>query len=485
MADPRVLLVSNRGPVSFVSDEDGRFSTKRGAGGLAGALDPVARRLGARALWIAAATSGADRGALDAGRVPEVAGELGYRIELLDIEPEVYSQYYDVVSNRMLWFANHSLWDEVGDPRFGRDEIDAWEHAYVPVNARFAAAVAEAAAPGDRVLFQDYHLAAAPRALRELRPDVLIFHFTHSSFSGPDALERLPRPIPLRVIEGMLGADLVGFHVHAWANNFLDCCDRIGATVDREVGSVTVDGRTVWIRTYPIPIDAHGLRDRAGRKPAQAWADRFVASNPGMLVVRADRTEPSKNIVRGFEAFSALLDRRRDLRGSTRFVACLYPSRQTMPEYQEYAGSVVAAAEAVNRRHPGAIELFVKDDYDRTIGALCVYDALLVNPLMDGMNLVAKEGPALNARAGVLILSRGAGAFEQLGTEAIPIDDPCDVNETSAALERALDMSQEQRRKRADALRAAVDLQRPEDWIDPQLDDLSAIADGGAPASQF
>ena len=479
--DTTIVLVSNRGPVSFVETSDG-FDTKRGAGGLAGALDPVARRLGDRAVWVAATNSAADRKAVAAGAADGLAEQLGYAVYLLDVDPDTYARYYDVVSNRMLWFANHCLWDELNVKTFGDEELSAWEDAYQPVNRRFAAAVAEVAGRSGLVLFQDYHLSTAPAELRRMRPDQTIFHFTHSSFCGPeDGLERVPRPIPQSVIEGLMGADLVGFHVAAWVHNFLDCCERIGAEVDRANGLVRHEGIDTWVREYPIPIDPSDLRERAAGPAATAWAKLFRSGAPGPLVVRADRAEPSKNIVRGFEAFGLLLDRRPDLAGRARFAACIYPSRQSMPEYRRYTEQIEASAAAVNARHPGAVDLYMKDDFDRTLGAYLVYDVLLVNPIMDGMNLVSKEGSCLNENDGVLVLSRGAGSFEELGDQAVPIEDQMDVASTAEALARAIDMSPDERHVRAEKLRALSTARKPEDWINSQLDDLVAIQAGDEP----
>lgn len=477
-----VVLVSNRGPVSFVRDGDG-FEKKRGAGGLAGALDPVARRLGQDAVWISAATNDADRDALHAGEADGLEELLGYPVYMLDIEPKMYAQYYDMVANRMLWFANHCLWDEVPIERFGDEELDAWENAYEPVNKKFAQAICEVAEPSGLVLLQDYHLARTPMFLRQERPDQTIFHFTHSSFCGPEGLDRLPRPLPRLVIEGMLGADLLGFHVADWVHAFLDCAERVDAKVDREQGKVEHDGRVTWVREYPIPVDPKDLIERAAGEPAQRWAERFRARTDGPLLVRADRTEPSKNIIRGFEAFGQLLDKRSDLAGHAHFVACIYPSRQSMPEYQQYASDIKAAVEAVNHRHPEAIDLFMEDDFDRTLGALSVYDVLLVNPLMDGMNLVSKEGPVLNKRDGILVLSRGAGSFEEMGDCSVAISDPRDMRETVAALERAIDMPPEERAKRSEELRRSAQRKQPEDWIEAQLADLESLREGNEPAT--
>lgn len=480
--DTDVVLVSNRGPVSFVQEGSG-FELKRGAGGLAGALDPVARSLGEDAVWIAATNSDSDRNAVRAGAADGLADELGYPVYLLDIDPETYDRYYNECSNRMLWFANHCLWDELGLDRFGEPELRSWEQAYEPVNERFAKAVCEVSRPSSLVLLQDYHLSLVPGYLRAMRPDQVIFHFTHSSFCGPQGLDRLPRPLPTRVIEGMLGADLLGFHVAQWVHSFLDCAEEIGAKVDRSLGLVEHDGRKTWVREYPIQVDAEDLKSRTSRDAVQRWAERFRGSTDGTLLVRSDRSEPSKNIIRGFRAFEALLERRPDMVDSVHFVACLYPSRQAMPEYRRYTEEIERTVAKVNERFPGAIDLYMEDDFDRTIGAYLVYDVLLVNSLMDGMNLVSKEGPIVNERDGVLVLSTGAGSFEEMGDAAVSIQDATSVEQTADALERAIEMRSDERSKLADELRTRAVAVKPEQWIQAQLDDLEAIAEGGNPLS--
>jgi trehalose 6-phosphate synthase len=478
--DTGVVLVSNRGPVSFI-ERDNAFEFKPGAGGLSGAMDPVARELGEEAVWIAAATSETDRKALAAGEVDQLAKELGYRVHLLDIDPEIYSRYYDVVSNRMLWFANHCLWDELGIGGFGQAELEAWESAYVPVNEVFASAVLDEVEAHDLILFQDYHLAVAPRLVREQRPEQMIFHFTHSSFCS-EGYDRLPEPVRKGVIEGLLGANLLGFHVDAWVNEFIDCCEKSGYSIDRERGCIEHDGATTWVRAYPIPIDAAGLQELAGSETVRVWGNRFLEEVSGPAVVRADRTEPSKNIVRGFEAFGALLDRREDLRDVT-FFACLYPSRQSMAEYRNYLEKINDTITRVNDRHPDSIRMFLKDDYERTLGALSIYDVLLVNPIMDGMNLVSKEGVAVNRRGGALVLSKGAGSFDELEDYAVKIDDALDIEETASAIERALEMTKDERRTALEGARALVESIKPEHWIYSQIDDLEAIAESGEPRS--
>lgn len=474
-----IVIASNRGPISFLPTDDG-FDTKRGAGGLAGALDPVARELGADAVWVAAATSETDREALRAGAADELPKLLGYPVHLLDIEPEMYSRYYDVVSNQMLWFANHCLWDELNITDFGEDEKAAWDDSYEPVNHMFAEAICEVADADATVLVQDYHLSRLPLFLRHKSPGLTIFHFTHSSFCGPEGLEPLPYPLPRLVMEGMLGADLVGLHVAPWVHAFYDCAEKIEAKVDRDEGSVTYDGRKTWVRDYPIPVDPRDLYARAHERVASRWARRIKNYASGPLIVRADRAEPAKNIVRGFEAFGMLLDRREDLR-NTKFVACVYPTRQSMDVYKRYAEQIVASVARVNQRHPDSITLYMEDDFDRTLGAYREYDVLLVNSLMDGMNLVSKEGPVVNERSGVLVLSKGAGSYQEMGAPAVVIEDARSVEDTAAALERALDMPHEERTQRADALWTAATRTQPSDWIEAQLADLEAIKKGSPP----
>jgi trehalose 6-phosphate synthase len=235
------------------------------------------------------------------------------------------------------------------------------------------------------------------------------------------------------------------------------------------------------VREYPIPIDADELRERAKDDQARRWAERFEGYTAGPLVVRADRAEPSKNIVRGFEAFGEVLDRRDDLRNKLRFVACVYPSRQSMPEYRRYADEITAAVQRVNERHPDSIELYLEDDFDRTLGALAVYDVLLVNPIMDGMNLVSKEGPTVNKRAGALVLSKGAGSYEELGELAVTVEDSLGVGATATAIERALDLPRDERERRSRRLCEIVAQRRPGDWIDAQLEDLKAVGGGQPP----
>ncbi len=473
-----VVLASNRGPVTF-TQHDGVIDHKRGAVGLSGALHPVARDLGDRAVWICAATSPVDRIAMTSGTVDEVRGDLGYKLELLDLDPETYRTYYDDVSNRMLWFALHGLSEEVGVQEHMSEPLKAWRDAYVPVNEAFAEAICRSAAPNARVLVQDYHLSLVPRLVRESRPDVRILHFTHSAFSDV-GLGVLPEEIRLDFVSGLAASDIVGFHVPAWCQGFLNSAGSIG-DVDLRAGTVSSGGRQAWVRSYPIQIDCPGLWQRSLRPAVGKWMEKFSALEAPFLLGRADRLEPSKNIALGFEAFGLLLDRHPEMSTEVGFVACCYPSRADMPEYQAYRDDVVAAAAAVNDRHPDSVTLYLDDDYDRSIGLLAVADALIVNPRMDGMNLVSKEAVCTSRDGLALVLSRRAGSFDELGDGSIAIEDPSSLEETCAALERAITMDPAERQERTSAMRERLGPRTPSGWIHAQMDDLEKVVAGEEP----
>ncbi|HEX2241313.1 MAG TPA: trehalose-6-phosphate synthase, partial [Actinomycetota bacterium] len=300
-------------------------------------------------------------------------------------------------------------------------------------------------------------------------------------------LRPLPEAIATQFIEGMLGADLLGFHVRPWGEAFIDSAEALGYEVNRDEGWVRTTDRRIWVRSYPIPVDAQSLRTRAAADRPREWARRFRTElgTETVMVARADRIEPSKNIVRGFLAFERLLAEQPDFRDRCRFVACLYPSREALPEYKSYAEAIKTCVSDINGRYPGAISLYMEDDFDRTLGALLEYDVLLVNPIMDGMNLVAKEGPAINQRNGSLVLSQQAGSFGELRDAVVPIHDPLDIDETASALAAAVDLPKEERDRRGQALRELVEARSPEDWITPQMEDLRSIASGSAPLTPF
>ena len=471
-----VVVASNRGPVTVDAGPGGAPVVRRGSGGLVTALTAsLHERCGS---WVAAAMTEGDR-ALARG---EVAADLPFRVRFLDLPAEDYDGYYNGVANGILWFAHHSLWDTVRSPTFD-DGVDRLWDAYERVNAAFARALAEEAGrlPGrPAYLVQDYHLALVPAMLRAIDPGARIAHFSHTPFAPPTTLRILPTRIADRVLQGMLGADVLGFHARAWAEHFLlDARTLPGVHADPARGRVLVDGREVRTRIHPISIDATALRREAAdgdiaarRASLERWrGDRA-------LILRVDRLELSKNIVRGFRAFERFLERNPAMRGAVVFLAMLSPSRLDIAAYRTYAEECVAEAARVNRAFGTAdwtpIAMRIREDYAGALAAYALYDVLLVNPVVDGMNLVAMEGPVLNRRNGALVLSRNAGASARLGRYALGVN-PFDIEETAAAIERGLAMGRAERARRARGLRRLVLSNPPERWVTAQLDDLLIV----------
>ncbi|HXJ63586.1 MAG TPA: trehalose-6-phosphate synthase [Actinomycetota bacterium] len=474
-----LVVASNRGPVQFEVSEDGSIEHARGGGGLVTGLTGALSSAGG--LWVAAAMTDGDRHAAEhaAGDMEIADEDAKYRVRYLTPEAERFDRYYNVVSNRVLWFIHHYLFDAPRTPRFGRAVRAAWDD-YVAVNREFADALAEE--PGEPAfLVQDYHLSLAPLMLRESRPDALVAHFSHTPFAGPDYFRILPQAMGDAVLRGMLGADVLGFHCDDWAENFLLCCRHVeGARVDLRRRRVEIDGRSVAVRTYPIAIDAPALR-RQATSPAVRRARRELVRWKGdaQMILRVDRTDLSKNILRGFLAYETLLNEHPRMRGRVRFLALLNPSRRAIPEYRAYTRDCLRAAERINAElgtpdwQP--VTVVVRDDIDRAVAAYSLSDVLLVNPVFDGMNLVAMEGPTVNRADGVLVLSRNAGADALLGRHALSVN-PFDVQETAEAMYEALHMRADERHRRAAGLRRAIGANPPVRWVGSQLADLERAA---------
>ena len=477
MNGDRILVASNRGPVRF-EEEDGELVPKRGSGGLVTALAPAVQDTAG--LWVASAMGEGDRRRAqrsEDGRMEVVADDAKYRLRLLTFDQATYEDAYNTISNRLLWFAHHFLWDLPRSPGLDAHTPRAWE-AYRSYNQSFAQALAEEVEGPTSVLVQDYHLSLVPARLRSLARgrQVHIAHFHHCPFADRTYLQLLPEWMRTELIEGLLGADLLGFQNGRWAENFLASCSLVeGAEVDGRV--VHWQDREIHVGVYPISIDAGALREAAAapevrkrRRALDAWRGER------RLILRVDRAELSKNVLRGFQAFGDLLTRYPQWRRGVVFLALLNPSRRSIPEYRAYTEECLALAERINAefREPGwaPIEVRVDDNYTDVLAAYGLYDVLVVNAVFDGMNLVAKEGPLLNRRGGVLILSRNTGAFSELGEHAVPVD-PIDVAGTADAMARALEMSPEERAGRARSLRRRAAAMTPSRWAELQLRDLA------------
>jgi trehalose 6-phosphate synthase len=459
MGEADLVVASNRGPLSFSIDGDGHPVSVGSAGGLAAALQPLLEGTGAS--WVACALSDADRMAKARGLVTLD----GVDMFMVEPDPATYRMAYDVVANSTLWFCHHHLFDLTRRPRFDRFWAEAWEQ-YRELNRAFAAVVREIASPGATVLVQDYHLCLLPGMLAVEREDLRSVHFTHTPFADPNVLRVLPAPAARELLRGMSAAAWAGFHTTRWESAFLACC------ADNDVDPP---------RTFVSPLspDPAYLAKRAVSPRCLEAGERLDALiGDRQVVLSVDRVEPSKNLLRAFWSFDELMHRHPELRGKVVLLSLTYESRQSLPEYLAYATEIEHTAQWLNGTWgtddwtPVLFEM--ADDPDRSFAALKRYDVLLVNPLRDGLNLVAKEGPLLNTTDGVLALSREAGSFAELRDEAIELN-PFDVTGTAQALAHALTMAPEERRRRARSLRALVARRKPDRW----LTDQTALAGRG------
>ncbi|MCG5219881.1 trehalose-6-phosphate synthase [Streptosporangium soli] len=467
-----VLVASNRGPVSFTLSEDGALTMRRGGGGLVSGLSEVAKEMDI--LWICAALSDGDRSAvrLAPGERLDHAGYDTGALRMLDIPPAVFHRAYNAVANSTLWFINHLLYNTPTAPQFDTRFRREWE-SYQTYNAAFALALAEEAGPGARVMIQDYHLTLAPVMLRGERPDLRIAHFSHTPWAPPEYFSLLPDEVAVEVLSGILGADHAGFLTERWASAFMDCCEVVlGADVDRAGRTVTHDGRTTRIGVHALGVDGEALWARAGEPDVESHMVALREQvGDSKLIVRIDRTELSKNIVRGLTAYREFLAAHPEWHGRVVHLAFAYPSRHDLPEYREYTAAVQRCAKEIEDQFAtddwDPLILNVHDDYPRSLAAYRLADVLLVNPIRDGMNLVAKEGPILSPRS-ALVLSREAGAAAELGADALLVN-PYDVCGTADALHEALMMPEEERLRRTERLRAAATALPPSAWFSEQL----------------
>jgi trehalose 6-phosphate synthase len=482
----RILIASNRGPVSFSMAGDGSLTQRRGGGGLVSGLSSVAAS--ADVLWVCAALSDADRaaaraapgGRLDPGGAFGAGngGQAGSVVRMLDIPAATFDRAYNAVANSTLWFVHHMLYDTPNRPHFGLAFRREWE-SFRAYNEAFAAALAEGAgAPGPvRAVVQDYHLTLAPRMLADRCPEMPIGYFCHTPWAPPEYFALLPDDVGAEVLEGILGADHAGFHAERWADAFLDCCEALlGAEVDRAARTVRHAGHVTSVGVHPLGVDAAELTERAAGSDVQAHVAALTEAAGGRkLIVRIDRTELSKNIVRGLAAYRELLVTRPEWRGRVTHLAFAYPSRHDLPEYREYTASVQRLAREITHEFGtddwNPLILGVNDDFPRSLAAYRLADVLVVNPIRDGMNLVAKEGPILSGQGCALVLSREAGAAAELAGGALMVN-PYDVSGTAEALHQALTMPDPERKRRTAELARAGAALPPAEWLASQLSAL-------------
>jgi trehalose 6-phosphate synthase len=477
-----LIIVSNRGPAQFERGPDGERVLSRGGGGLVTALSGLVKDRDA--LWIASAMTSEDVAVTEENGFRPIDVELNgvdYRVLMVESEQSAYDQFYNVIANPILWFIQHYLWDLSNAPDIRRDEFAAWYDGYEVVNGDIAdCVIGQIEGREDPlVMLHDYHLYTAPTKIRQARPDVLLHHFVHIPWTQPDSWRVLPTAIREAIFNGLLSNDIIGFHTHSYGTNFLACCQRLmGYEVDYDEMTVAHPRGRTMIRAYPLSIDADRLERAAHSDRVAEMEKEILARRREHLILRVDRADLSKNVLRGFTAFDTFLDDHPEFREKVTFVAHLQPSRQDVPEYAEYLERIEALVAVVNHRHGTTdwmpIDLRIYDDFHEAVARYKHCDLLMVNAIFDGMNLVAKEAPVINVRDGVLMLSENTGSHEELKEFALTVN-PFDIQEQANVIYRALTMSPEERRDRADGLRRIIHSRTPADWIEEQLADIEVV----------
>jgi trehalose 6-phosphate synthase len=479
-----IIISSNRGPVSFLKSADGEIIPQRGSGGLVTALQGIASEI--NATWISCALTEQDA-LWQRGQV--ALAENGGEVEIKFIAPseEAYDGYYNAISNPLLWFLQHSMWNLPNSPVIDETTWQAWEHGYKVVNRLFADAIISQLDNTPRpvlVMLQDYHQYLAAKYMRESlspadRPTIL--HYTHIPWPGPEYWRILPPAMRFEILTGMCAADILGFQTQADVLDFLRTVQAFlpRASVKYKTGRIWFRNHATYVRDFPISIDVQALQGYSESSEVldfQEVIQDIVGDRK--LILRVDRIEPSKNIVRGFQSFGEMLKLYPDFREKVVFLALLVPSRMDVEEYKTYMDDLMAAAGQVNATYGTQdwepIRVLIGESYPRAIEALKHYDVLLVNSIADGMNLVAKEGPIVNQRDGVLVLSERTGAQEQLGLSSITIS-PCDIYATAQAMQQGLSMPLEERRERAERLRWTITENDIHDWFCKQLEAVEEL----------
>ena len=485
LGEQRLIVASNRGPVEYTIAPDGELAAHRGRGGLVTGLSAVSQF--SKITWVASAMGEADRRAAQSAEEGTIASPLpgqNIAVRFVVCPRNTYHKYYNVFSNPLLWFLQHYMWNPPYTPNIDASTYDAWQHGYVAVNRAFADAIVgelRRARSSGIAMLHDYQLYLAGKMVRESVPDALLYHLIHIPWPSSSYWRLLPLAVRRDIVEGLCANDIVGFQTMRSVRSFLYTVETFlpGAQVDTAAHSIVYDGHRTLVRPYPISVDVAALRRTAASLRVREFEDHLQKQCADQqTIVRVDRIDPSRNILRGFRAYDALLERYSEFVGKVRFLAFLTPSRTRVREYQRYTDELTSLVTGINDKYGRdgwrPIDLCIENNYLQAVAALRLYDVLLVNPVIDGMNLVAKEGPIVNTRDGVLILSEGTGAYEQLREGALEVA-PTDLEGTVQALHEALTMAPAERLRRATLLRGLVEEEDITMWLYRQFADLKAV----------
>ena len=479
-----LILVSNRGPVEHQMSGGGHPEPRRGSGSVVTAFSSLAQAF--EFTWVASAMGEGDRVVSDNGRSPHLKSPLpGHQINLRYVVTprRAYHKYYNVLCNPLLWFLQHYMWNPPYNPNVDATVHDAWENGYIAVNQAFANAVVEEAQvlkQAPIVIGHDYHLYLMPEFVRQRVPDAIIQHYIHIPWPTPQYWRMIPDYMTLRICQSLCNTDLLGFQTINDVRCFLDTVEEFvpDATIDRTNDTVNQNGQSTSVKVYPLSINVEEVQRIANSSRALDYEARLSADTGEVTIVRIDRAEPNKNVVRGMRAYELLLTRYPELIGKVKFLAFLVPSRTHIRQYQRYMDEIQQLIQQINNKFGTTswqpIVPFIENNYTQAIAGMKLYDVLLVNTIIEGTNLVAKEGPVVNTRDGVLVLSSSSGVYRQLADNSLSVS-PTDIEGTMEALHQAITMSAEDRKKRAANLLDSICREDINHWIYQQMHDISNI----------
>jgi trehalose 6-phosphate synthase len=475
-------VASNRGPVEFYI-KNGKTEMKRGGGGLVSTLLPFMTRV--KGTWVASAMTEGDVKVARKHKkcmVPIPEDNPDFCVSFVVVDPEIYKDYYSVISNPLIWFIQHYMWNTPYMPEIDDKIHKAWHDSYVYVNQKFAERIIEEAKLSEKkplIMLQDYHLYTCPRYIRKKLDDVFLNHFIHIPWPQSEYFGILPEYMQEAIINGLLSNDIVGFHLKKYARNFLYTCEPYVDKVDYEKSLIWHEGRVIHIKNYPISVDDKKLLENA-KSSEVIKKEKQIQEIKGdtFLIYRTDRADLSKNIIRGFKAYELFLEKHPEFHGKVKFLSTGMPTRQQITAYREYKEETDEVINAINQRFSKngwkPIEQVFKADYGLVTAAFKHYDCLLVNPMVDGMNIVAKEGPVVNENNGVLIMSNGAGSYEELKDYAIVVN-AYDITQTADAMFRAICMSHEERERLIKGLKESVRERNVYVWMQEQFNDIRKL----------
>lgn len=483
LEDKEIIVASNRGPVLFKRDGKGKIQLIRGKGGIVGSMIPFLEKT--HGTWFSSAIGECDEYMNNKhdSKVPIPLDDPKYYLRLIKTEEDIYNGFNGKFANPLLWFIHHSMWNPPYSPCADDELHQAWD-SYQYVNHKFAEAIVDAVSTSKKtpiVMLQDYHIYLTPKLIREQLPEVLMSQFVHIPFPPPEIFQQIPNHMQIEILDGLLANDVLGFHIKRYMNNFLQTIRQILpiALVDEVVGDILYKGHVCHVRTYPISVDVETLQKHA-QSPDVISKDSEVDEIIGdcKLIYRTDRADLSKNILRGFRAYDMFLEKYPEWKEKVKFVATLMPTRQDIKIYREYTDKIKEMVAEINDKYSTPdwepIKYICRGDYDLVIALLKRYDVLMVNPILDGMNIVAKEGTIVNENNGALILSTGAGCYEELKEGAICIN-PYDLRQTAESIDSALLIDEETKAKMLQKARAAIFKNDLNKWTSDQLKDIKSV----------